>query len=151
MAAGLKIQADRIDDFRKAFQDYAGQRLSPADLVPKLRLDDVVQPSQLDESLVADLARLGPFGVGNPTPRFATDWLSLVSQPRGVGSAGTHLQVTLTDGRTNCKGIAFGMAKLIPTLLDHRRCRVAFRPIINEWNGRRSVEMQILDFQFPDE
>ena len=29
-----------------------------------------------------------------------------------------------------------------------RRCRVAFRPILNEWNGRRSVEMQVVDFQF---
>jgi hypothetical protein len=40
---------------------------------------------------------------------------------------------------------------LLPQLLDHRRCRVTFQPIINEWNGRRSVEMQILDFQFPQE
>ena len=31
-----------------------------------------------------------------------------------------------------------------------RRCRVAFEPIINDFNGRRSVEMQILDLQFPN-
>jgi hypothetical protein len=33
--------------------------------------------------------------------------------------------------------------------LRHRRCRVAFEPIINDFNGRRSVEMQIVDMQFP--
>ena len=36
-------------------------------------------------------------------------------------------------------------------LCDLRRCRVAFRPTLNEWNGRRSVEMQVLDFQYPEQ
>jgi hypothetical protein len=56
--------------------------------------------------------------------------------------------MTLAEGRRQFKAIAFGQAALKPTLLDHRRCRVAFRPIINEWNGRRTVEMQVVDFQF---
>jgi len=150
MAAGLKIDADKVDAFRDAFQERAGQLLTPADLKPKLHLDDVITPARLDEQLVADLARLEPFGAGNAAPRLATDWLEVVGEPRAVGAAGTHLQVALGDGRTRCKGIAFGLAKLLPQLLDHRRCRVAFRPIINEWNGRRSVEMQIVDFRFPD-
>ncbi len=124
--------------------------LTPADLKPKLQVDDVVGLPRLDEQLVADLARLEPFGSGNPSARLATDWLEVAGEPRVVGASGTHLQVTLGDGRTRCKGIAFGLAKLLPQLQDHRRCRVAFRPIMNEWNGRRSVEMQILDFQFPD-
>ena len=47
------------------------------------------------------------------------------------------------------KGIAFGQAKHRDALCDARRCRVAFAPILNEWNGRRTVEMQIADFQFP--
>jgi hypothetical protein len=36
----------------------------------------------------------------------------------------------------------------IEDLKQHRRCRVAFEPILNEFNGRRSVEMQIADLQF---
>ncbi len=150
MAAGLKIDVAKIDAFRAAIHHLAGQRLTPADLEPKLRIDDVVDLAGLNERLVADLARLEPFGAENSAPRLATDWLELAGEPRAVGAAGTHLQVTLGDGRARCKGIAFGLAKLLPDLLDHRRCRVAFRPIINEWNGRRSVEMQISDFQFPD-
>jgi single-stranded-DNA-specific exonuclease len=151
MAAGLKIAVDRIDAFREAFQARAGQMLTPADLTPKLRLDDVAALARLDEQLVADLARLEPFGAGNPSPGLSTDWLEVIGEPRAVGSAGTHLQVTLAEGRTQCKGIAFGLARLLPELLDHRRCQVAFRPIVNEWRGRRTVEMQILDFRFPEE
>ncbi len=148
MAAGLRIDRERIDDFRAAFQNRAGQLLTPADLRPKMQIDDEVGLSALSPRLVHDLARLEPFGAENPAPRLATDWLEVVGQPRPVGAGGAHLQVTLGDGRQSCKAIAFGQAKQRDALLDHRRCRVAFRPILNEWQGRTSVEMQVLDFQF---
>ena len=150
MAAGLRIAPDKVDAFRAAIQERAGLLLTPADLRPKLHIDDVVELNELDGQLVADLARLEPFGAGNPAPRLATDWLNVIGEPRAVGASATHLQVTLGDGRTQCRGIAFGKSKHTAELLDHRRCRVAFQPILNEWNGRRTVEMQIEDFQFPE-
>lgn len=150
MAAGLRIEADRIDAFRTAFQEQAARRLTPADLRPKLRIDAEVGLESLDTQLVRDLGRLEPFGPKNPAPRLATDWLDVVGTPRQVGSGGSHLQVLLARGARRCKGIAFGMGKRQGDLMDHRRCRVAFRPILNEWQGRTSVEMQILDFRFPD-
>lgn len=149
MAAGLKIAADRVDPFREALRRRATSVLTPRDMTPKLHIDDVVELRQLDAPLVADLARLEPFGAGNPAPLLATETLELAEEPRAVGSGGAHLQVTLREGRARCKGIAFGQAAIRPRLLDQRKCRVAFSPIINEWNGRRSVEMQIADFQFP--
>lgn len=151
MAAGLRIEAGRVDAFREALQNRAGGMLTPRDLRPKLAIDDVAKLGQLDEPLVEDMARLEPFGAGNPSPLLATEMLELAADPRAVGAGEKHLQVSLREGRRQCKGIAFGQASLRPKLLDHRRCRVAFRPIINEWNGRRSVEMQISDFQFPGE
>ncbi len=151
MAAGLRIEAGKVDAFRRAFQARAGQMLTDGDLRPKLRIDDVVSLAELDETLVRDLDRLEPFGAGNRAPRLATEVLQVAGEPRTVGKGGDHLQVTLSDGRLQRKGIAFGQAKYRVQLLDRRRCRVAFQPIINEWQGRRSVELQILDFQFPDE
>lgn len=150
MAAGLRIKAERVDEFRTAFQNRAGQLLTPRDLMPSLRVDDVVSLDRLNESLVKELKQLAPFGAGNPAARLATDWLDVFGDPRTVGSTGTHLQLQLTDGRTRCKGIAFGQAKASGQLADHRRCRVVFEPVINEWNGRRSVEMQVLDIKFPE-
>lgn len=149
MAAGLRIEAGRVDAFREALAARAGSLLTPQDMRQKLAIDDVASLGHLDEPLVADMGRLEPFGAGNPSPLLATEMLELAAEPRAVGNGEKHLQVTLRDGRRQCKGIAFGQANLRPQLLDHRRCRVAFRPIINEWNGRRSVEMQISDFQFP--
>lgn len=151
MAAGLKVEADKIDAFRAAFHNRAAQLLTHSDLRPKLRIDDEVNLSALNMSLVSDFARLEPFGAGNAAPRLATGWLDVVGEPRAVGASKTHLQVALSDGQKQCKGIAFGMAKHADALSDCRRCKVAFEPITNEWNGRVSVEMRILDFRFPDE
>lgn len=150
MAAGVRIKPEEVDAFRVAVQAQAAQRLTPADLRPKLYLDDVVDPGALNEQLVEDLKKLEPFGAGNAHPRLATNWLNLVSEPRTVGSSGQHLQVMLGDQRTRIKGIAFGKSKMLAPLLDHRRCRVAFQPVINEWQGKRTIEMQIEDFQFPE-
>ncbi len=149
MAAGLRIERDQIDDFRAAFQNRAGQLLTPADLRPKLRIDCEVGLSELVPGLVQELGRLEPFGAENPAPLLATDWLEVVGQPRPVGAGAAHLQLTLADGRQSCKAIGFGQAKQLDPLLDHRRCRVAFRPILNHWQGRTSVEMQVVDIHFP--
>lgn len=151
MAAGLRIEAEKVDSFREALQARAGQLLTARDLNPGLRIDDCISLSELDERLVRDLDRLEPFGSGNGSPHLATDFVNVLGEPRTVGTTGDHLQVTLGDGRVSCKGIAFGQAKYRPDLMNHRRCRVAFRPIINEWNRRRTVEMQVLDFRFPDD
>jgi single-stranded-DNA-specific exonuclease len=149
MAAGLRIDAGCVDAFRESFQARAAQLLTAVDMQPKLRIDDVVELASMDERLVHDFARLEPFGAGNASPRLATDWLELGGEPRAVGSGGDHLQISLKQGGVVRRGIAFGMAKVRNELLDHRRCRVAFVPTINEWNGQRRVEMQVLDFQFP--
>jgi len=151
MAAGLKIQSECVDAFREAFAAEAARRLTHADLSPRLRIDDIASLDSLDERLVQDLARLEPFGNGNADPRLATDWLQLAGEPRAVGANKEHLQLTLKQGSTVRKAIAFGMATRIPELLDHRRCRVAFRPMLNEWNGRTSVEMQVIDLHTPND
>ncbi|HWL95548.1 MAG TPA: single-stranded-DNA-specific exonuclease RecJ [Phycisphaerae bacterium] len=148
-AAGLKVETAKVADFTAAFQERAGKLLTPADLRPKLTLDDEIGLDDLCPELVTAFERLEPFGAGNTTPRLASGWLELYGEPRAVGTNKSHLQVTLTDGRHRCKGIAFGMAASAASLQDHRRCRVAFEPIINEWQGRRTAEMQIIDFQFP--
>lgn len=149
MAAGLRIESARFAAFAEAFMARAAQRLTAADLRPRLRIDALADPAELVEPLMRDLSRLEPHGMGNASPRFATDWLDVCGEPRLVGARSDHLQLSLGRNGVQRKAVAFGMAKYRDRLCDSRRCRVAFRPMINEWMGRRTVEMQVLDFQFP--
>ena len=149
MAAGLRITRKNVPAFAEAFVALANQRLTAEDLKPKLRLDAEVTPADMDMTTALAIIDLGPFGVGNPRPKFATEWVELAAEPRCVGKTGEHLQATFRHGGTQIKGIGFGLAGCLEDLKQHRRCRVAFEPIINEFNGRRSVEMQMIDLQFP--
>lgn len=145
MAAGLRVETTKIEAFTDAFVERANRTLTGRDLEPALNLDGEVDLNDLTEPLVRELERLAPFGVGNPKPRFATGLLQLDGEPRTVGKNGEHLQMSLTDGRTRRKAIAFRQAERLEQLLDQRRCRVAFEPILNTFNGRTSVELQVLD------
>ena len=150
MAAGLRIRADRVEAFTEAFVNLANNRLTCSDMEPKLRLDAQVSLDVLSLPTVEAIVGLGPFGLGNPRPRLATDWVELAAEPRCVGGGGEHLQATFHQDGVRMKGIGFGLASGIEDLKQHRRCRVAFEPMINDFNGRRSVEMRMIDLQFPE-
>lgn len=151
MAAGVKIAADQVDAFTEAFRAEAARRLTSADLVPKLRLDDEVDLDRLLPGVVESIQRMAPFGICNPRPRLATGVVELADRPRAVGQGGRHLQFTVRQRRTYRKAIAFGRGDRLQELADHRRLRLAFEPIINEWNGRRSVELKVIDWKWAEQ
>jgi len=148
MAAGLRIAPDRVASFTEAFVAVANDRLTGDDLKPKLRLDAEVSVSEMTLPTVEVITRLGPFGVGNPKPRLATGWLDLADEPRCVGAQGQHLQASFCQNGSSIRGIGFGLGDRIDELKRRRRCRVAFEPMVNEFRGRRSAEIQILDLKF---
>lgn len=149
MAAGIRIAPDHVEPFTEAFVQVANNRLTGEDMIPKLRLDAEVTFDELTLSTTEAIVSLGPFGVGNPKPRFASDWIELADEPRRVGQQGQHLQATFRHNGVCIRAIGFGLAARLEDLKQHRRCRVAFEPIINEFNGRRTVEMQVIDLQYP--
>jgi single-stranded-DNA-specific exonuclease len=67
-----------------------------------------------------------------------------------VGKAGNHLQMMVRQGREHRKAIAFNRGDQAEQVNEVRRLRLAFEPIINEWNGRRSVELKVVDWKFGD-
>lgn len=147
MAAGVTLRTEKVDAFTEAFQAQAAQRLTPRDLVPKLHLDDEVALGELSLEVVGTLERLAPFGEGNPRPRLATPAVEVVDEPRAVGRTASHLQFTVRQGATYRKVIAFGRGAEIEQLAAHRAVRLAFEPLISEWNGNRRVELKALDWQ----
>jgi len=150
MAAGLRIRHERVEAFTESFVDLANRTLTAKDLEPALRLDAEVALNDLPDSLVHEMQKLAPFGMGNPKPRFASGMLELSGEPRVVGKDARHVQFALTDGRIVRKAIAFNQKDALQPLLDHRRCRVAFEPIIDTYNGRTSVKLQVIDMAFPE-
>ena len=147
MAAGVRLREAQVPQFTELFQRQAARRLTPADLQPRLTLDAQIELGRLTTGLVEDIRRLAPFSIGNPRPRLATAPVELVEPPRTVGRSGSHLAFVVRDGQAVRRAIAFGRGSLAGWLAEQRRVRLAFEPMINEWNGRRRVELRVLDLQ----
>ena len=48
------------------------------------------------------------------------------------------------------KAIAWNMAEQGKKLTANALCSLAFHPSINEWNGRREVQLEVKDFQLDE-
>jgi single-stranded-DNA-specific exonuclease len=149
MAAGAKIRPDKIDAFRERFQEYAAKHF-PAGIpsAPRLRLDAEVPLSMLTFGLLNDLDKLEPYGANNSKPRFLAGDLEIVGDPKKMGKEERHLSFYVKQGGTKMRVVAWSMAERLEELTsENRRVCVAFSPKINEWEGRRTIELEVVDFQ----
>jgi single-stranded-DNA-specific exonuclease len=151
MAAGLKVKPERFEAFRDAFVEHACSCIDAKLLVPNLRVDCLAELKQFSEALIGELARLGPFGRGNPRPILHCRDVSLTTAPRRVGKTGDHLQLFLKQNGTMMKAIAFGAGDWADRLSAGSRIHLAVEPQINEFNGNRSVELEVKDLQLADD
>ncbi|MCE2470594.1 MAG: hypothetical protein J4G18_01595 [Anaerolineae bacterium] len=65
---------------------------------------------------------------------------------RRVGAEGGHLKLRLAgEGAPPIDAIGFGLGAWAQERLDRIDC--VYHPEINEWNGRRSLQMRLLDIR----
>ena len=148
MAAGLKLHKDNIKSFTQSFEDYARQNLPEESLESKLNIDAVCPIGQLNIHVVRELARLEPFGQGNPAPVFATEGVHRISPPKRVGARGDHLQVAISDNTGSVRCIGFGMGTLEKKILEADAFNVSYEVQIDAYNGGNSVQLVLEDIQF---
>ena len=147
MAAGLSLEQPNFDAFRAAFAEVARKRLSAEDLTPRLSLDAACELGDVSEALIDQIARLGPFGNANRRPLLCLRDLELTADPRAVGKRGDVLQLWLRCGRTRLKAVVFNCPNPPPDLRAGATIDAAVEAKINEWQGRRSVELEVKDFE----
>lgn len=142
MAAGLTIEQKQLEHFSAAFEQVARDRLTAEDLIPVLRHDGEVPLALLDLRQVQELDRLNPFGAGNPNPSFVSRRCT-VHSPRVL--AGKHLKYSVEQQGCRLDCIGFGMAERLAELAGE--VDLLFRPTLNSWRDRISVQLQIIDFR----
>jgi single-stranded-DNA-specific exonuclease len=141
-AAGLSIDPSRIDAFATAFAAYADDALNDDDLAAPTRVDAIVPGPKLTLGLCAELARLAPFGLGNPGVTLLVDGCELADL-QTVGD-GKHLRFRVRQrGRDAGSAIAFGRGGELDRLRRPGRYDVAFRLQENRWNGVTSPQLVV--------
>ena len=147
-AAGLRIQYENIGCFQEAFDREVGLALPNEDRMPELQIDAEAPLPQLTLKTVDQIERLAPFGQSNPRPLLCTSEVQLLGPPKFLGQGDRHLSVQLSQHSVSFRAVAFGQGEWAKPLTEHTGpIDVAYRPVVNEFRGRRSVELRLVDWR----
>jgi single-stranded-DNA-specific exonuclease len=144
MAAGVTIHPDKLDAFRARLNDLARLALKPKDLQPPLRLDAEVELKEVSLVMLSELDRLKPMGQGNASVQFFARNLSHARPLQRMGAEKQHVKIWVTDGAAVHECVWWGAGK---ESLPEGKFDLAFAPQINEFNGRTTVQLKVLDWQ----
>ncbi|MFQ5763607.1 MAG: single-stranded-DNA-specific exonuclease RecJ [Rhodospirillales bacterium] len=147
MAAGFTVARDRLAALRAFLADRIGARIREAGIRPSLYLDGAMKPSAASMNLLSSLEQVGPFGSGNPEPRFVIPAARL-SYAAVAGD--NHVRGTLTGaegGRLQAISFNSLTTPLGQALLNSEGApyHVAGRLRVNAWQGRTSAQLLIDD------
>ena len=141
MAAGVTLQPVKLDAFRARLNDLARSALKPDDLQAPLRLDAEVTLEAMTLECLAALDQLRPTGLGNPPVQVFARNLTQQRSPQRMGVDKQHLKMWVTDGATTHEAVWWGAGNETQPAV---RFDLAFAPQINEYNGRRTVQLKVL-------
>ena len=147
-AAGLTIQESSLDAFRAEFCEYAAEQANPVEQVPEVKIDAESQLSELTLQTVQQIEQLAPFGASNPRPVLCASEVEVAGTPKRMGGGGRHLSASFQQHGVQLRGVAFGQGDWTEELDQLTEpIDIAYRPVINEFRGRRSVEIHLVDWR----
>jgi single-stranded-DNA-specific exonuclease len=145
-AAGLAIEKERIKQLREGLSElYERSDLEVAP-EPEFIIEADIDADPVTLGLVEKMEAIGPFGAGNERPILRMRGVQ-IERWAPVGKDKTHAHVWLHRGMRPLRSIYFGGAgRMGETDLTQRvDALVSFS--INVWNGTRSLDAKLLDFQ----
>jgi single-stranded-DNA-specific exonuclease len=142
-AAGFTVRNENLPEFVTRLKSIAKEQLAGKDLRQTLSADMEIPLSQMNFDVLKHLAHLEPTGYGNPEAVFVSRDVK-VRATRAVGAEGKHLKLTLEDERGAAfDSIGFRLGHLQSTL--PARVDVLYTLEANEWNGRRTLQLNLKD------
>lgn len=150
-AAGFSVQADKVDLLRQALNEFAQNVISAELLVPGMELDSLISLNNISEQLITELGALEPYGQQNPEPLLGCCNVEVINC-RGVGRQGAHLKMTVREADSNEKcpvidSIGFHLGEYVDKIVSGDVVDLAFVPGLNYWNGRTTMQLQVMDIE----
>ncbi len=150
MACGFSLEAGRVEELRRAINSCAATETGGGEEIPLLEIDCLVELSQITEELVKEIELLEPFGPDNPHPLLGCQKLKVVDY-KPVGREDSHLKILVSNGKNYLEGIGFNLGNCAGELAYAREVDVAFMPAFNDFNGRRTVRLELKEIGLPAE
>lgn len=151
MAAGFTAPVSNLEALRIFLNQHLSQQARQASYMPGLEIEGLLTAQGLTPALYQQISQIGPFGSGNPEPRFA---LADVRFLKTEIVAEKHVRcLAIGQDRKSFKAIAFraaslplGQLLLKPKTLFHLVGTLR----LNLWNDREDIQFIIEDAAVSD-
>ncbi len=146
LAAGFTILEENIPEFKRRMEAYMRDHLDGQTLSNALEVDaDLDDLSLLSLENAESLAMLEPYGSGMRRPVFSLSGAEVITAVNVGG--GRHLKLRVSKGDQLLDAIFFSVSSADVQVTPGERVDLAFQPKINEFRGRREVQLQLVDLR----
>lgn len=140
-AAGMTVANENLEIFYHKLLKIADDKLNTEDLIPKLKIDAVLEKDDLGLELFNKIKELEPFGMGNPRPVFALRNVH-PENVKKIGKENNHLRFDVHGIKT----IAFNWGDIHDNILEHF-VDIAFTLDEDKWDGTSKLQLKVVDIK----
>ncbi len=151
-AAGLSLKPENFQSFHDKFEKYVSNHINEKMMIPEIEIDSRLYLKDVNSKFVRILKQFSPFGPGNLNPIFETDDVIDTGRAKIVGK--NHLKfeaVHLDVSGFPFSAIAFQLGDHFPRISKGQPFNIVFHIEENEWNGVKSLQLNIKDIKFKEE
>jgi single-stranded-DNA-specific exonuclease len=151
MAAGMSLDADKLDDFRRGLGKAIEKQLGEvAREEPTLQIDEWLELNELNFELADAIETLAPFGAGNPSLTLATRDVQLKSVAT-IGKTKEHLRINVEDKNGNVQSILWwgGAGETLPE--TGTKFDIAYSLRASTFRGQKQLTLQFEEFRIAEE
>ncbi len=146
-AAGLTLKIENIDAFRNKFEKIVSSRIQPDQLIPQIEIDQKIDMNNISYKFFRILQQMATFGPQNMQPLFVAE--NVQDSGKGKLLKDQHLKLFLKQGNSPIyEAIGFGMPQYFERIKKGDKFNLCFSIGENEFNGERSLQLQIRDIKF---
>lgn len=147
-AGGFSLKAENLDEMRSRLVHFANQHLQPEHLKPLVTVDVQATLQDITFDLYQQIDQLHPCGIQNSDPVFWTPNVRVVEQ-QCMGKTRAHMRLLVAEDENPTvaiKAIGWRMGDYCPI---PNRVDIAYKLRLNEWNGNRNIEMELVGIRLP--
>ena len=147
-ASGLTLKADKVEEFKRRFEEYVDNNILPGQTDAVMEIDDKLDFRDITKQFYFDLKRFQPFGPGNPKPHFSTSNVYDYGTSKVVGRQQEHIKLELVDNKSDSimNGIAFGQSSQARYIKTKRSFNIVYT-IEENSHKRGDIQLQIEDIE----
>ncbi|MBK7213704.1 MAG: single-stranded-DNA-specific exonuclease RecJ [Bacteroidales bacterium] len=148
-AAGLSLKPDNFDEFRNRFEKVVSSKITENMKIPEVEIDLEINLNQITPKFMRVLKQFAPFGPGNMSPVFVTPDTHDTGYARIVGK--NHVKMTVFQNAVRSdpySAIAFQQGEKFSAIQKGQFMDICYHLEENEWNGVRSIQLNVKDIRF---